>query len=224
MNGVSKVQNFVPSNLLAVADGRQLALSESKAYHPNEREIANRDHVETQFSEEVYGGNLWGTSERNELLPREMSISTVAVVDHLHRAAEHESGISERHVTTEPPQVNTSRVFAKRQEPAAGLNIESSKEPTINENKGNKEPRPIVENHQVQVAVPIRKSPRFAAPTVQEIESGIVLNVLEFIGSWAKVELAPDGVTGFVRREFLIAINNTDSEATPGSIDSEGGL
>lgn len=104
------------------------------------------------------------------------------------------------------------------------MDIESSKEPTINENKGDKEPRPIVEHHQVQVAVPIRKSPRFAAPTVQEIESGIVLNVLEFIGSWAKVELAPDGVTGFVRREFLIAINNTDSEATPGSIDSEGGL
>jgi hypothetical protein len=162
------------------------------------------------------------TSERNELLPREMSISTVAVVDHLHKVAEQESGISGGRVTTEPPQVNTSRVFAKRQEPATGLNIESSKEATINEKKGDKEPRPIVEHYQVQAAVPIRKSPRFAAPAVQEIESGIVLNVLEFIGSWAKVELARGGVTGFVRREFLIAINNTDSEVTPGSIDSEG--
>jgi hypothetical protein len=224
LNGVSKVQNFVPSNMLAVADGGQLAISGSKAYHPNETEIANRDHGETQFREEVYGGNLRETSGRSELLPREMSMGTVAVVDHLHRAVEQESGISERHVTTEPPRINTSRVFAKRQERAAGLNIESSKEPTINEHKGEKEPRPIVAHHQVQVAVPIRKSPRFAAPTVQEIESGIVLNVLESIGSWAKVELAPGGVTGFVRREFLIAINNTDSEATPGSIDSEGGL
>jgi hypothetical protein len=225
MNGVSKVQNFVPLNITTVADGGQSAVSESKAYHPNETEIANPDHGETQFPEEVFGGNLWGTSERSELLPREMSVSRVAVLDHLRRDAEQEAGMSGRHVTTERPQVNTSRVFTKRQDPAVALNMQSSKEPTINENKGDdKEPQSIVEHYQLQVAVPMRRSPRFAAPIVQEIEGGIVLNVLEFTGSWAKVELAPGGVTGFVRREFLIAINNTDSAATPGSIDSDGRL
>ncbi len=224
MNGVSKVENLVPSNMLTVTDALQLAVSESKAYHPNVTEIANQDRGQTQLPTEAYGRNfLWGTSERNELLPREISTSRVAVIDHLHEFTEQESRISGRHVTNEPPQVNASSVLAKRQEPAAVLNIESSKELTINENEGDKKPRPILEHYQVRWAIPIRKSPRFAAATVQEIDSGILLNVLEFIGSWAKVELAPTGVTGFVRREFLIAINNTDSEVTPGSIYSGGG-
>jgi len=50
---------------------------------------------------------------------------------------------------------------------------------------------------------------------------GTLLNVLEFIGSWAKVELASARVTGFVRREFLIAINNADSDVTHNSLSGE---
>jgi hypothetical protein len=201
MNGVSKVENLVPANMLTVTDAMQLAVSESNAYHPNVTEIANQDRGQTQLPTEAYNF-LRGTSERKELLLREISTSRVAVIDHLHEFTEQESRISGRHVTNKPPQVNASSVFAKRQEPAAV------------ENKGDKKPQPILKQYQVRRAIPIRKSPRFAAATVQEVESGILLNVLEFIGSWAKVELASTGATGFVRREFLIAINNTDSNVT----------
>jgi len=213
MNGVSKVENLVSANMLTVTDAMQLVVSESNAYHPNVTKIANQDLGQTQLPTAA-SDFLRGTSERAELLPREISTSRIAVIDHLHEFTAQESRISGRHVTNEPPQVNASSVFAKRQEPAAVLNIESSKELTINENKGDKKPQPILEHYQVRRAIPLRKSPRFAAAAVQEIESGILLNVLEFIGSWAKVELAPTGATGFVRREFLIAINNTDSDVT----------
>ena len=68
--------------------------------------------------------------------------------------------------------------------------------------------------YQSRWAIPIREFPRFAAATVQRIDRGVSLNVLEFHGSWAKVRLAPAGATGFIRREFLISAKEAESKVT----------
>jgi hypothetical protein len=56
---------------------------------------------------------------------------------------------------------------------------------------------------------------------VQKIDTGTSLNVLEFIGSWAKVELGPAGITGFVRREFLVSVKKNESNVTHSSPSGE---
>jgi len=55
-------------------------------------------------------------------------------------------------------------------------------------------------------SVSLRRSARFAAPIVREIEGGILVNVLELHGSWARVRIADESISGFVRREFLMPV------------------
>jgi len=51
--------------------------------------------------------------------------------------------------------------------------------------------------------VAIRESASFAAAPVQKIERGTAVNLVELQGSWAKVSIGEEGITGFVRKEFL---------------------
>jgi hypothetical protein len=75
--------------------------------------------------------------------------------------------------------------------------------------------------YQSRWAIPIRKSTSFGAAIVQEIDSGISLSVLEFVGSWAKVEFGPASMTGFVRREFLTSVKKNESNVTDNSPSGE---
>ena len=105
---------------------------------------------------------------------------------------------------------NTSDGFAERQKGGKGLNLKNSKKPAAEADNGKKSPIKVLATYQSSRAVPIRKSPRFAASTVRDIDSGISLNVLGFVGSWATVEIEPAGTTGFVRREFLIPVKENE--------------
>jgi len=77
-----------------------------------------------------------------------------------------------------------------------------------------KTPRKSLGYYRSRRAIPIRTLPRFAAPAIREIDSGVALDVLEFVDSWAHVELKSAGVTGFVRREFLAPIDEHKSNIT----------
>jgi hypothetical protein len=44
---------------------------------------------------------------------------------------------------------------------------------------------------------------------------------LEFVGSWAKVEVGPAGMTGFVRREFLTSVKKNESNVADKSPSGE---
>lgn len=78
-------------------------------------------------------------------------------------------------------------------------------------------PRKILGYYRSRQAIPIRTLPRFAATTVREIDSGVALDVVAFIDSWAEVELKSGGIRGFVRREFLIPLGENRSLVTPSS-------
>jgi len=78
-------------------------------------------------------------------------------------------------------------------------------------------PRKILGYYRTRQAIPIRTSPRFAAATVREIDRGAALEVLAFIDSWAEVELNSTGITGFVRKEFLIPTGEHNSLVTRSS-------
>jgi hypothetical protein len=84
-------------------------------------------------------------------------------------------------------------------------------EPTDIENNRNKSPRMILGHYRSRQAIPIRTAPQFAAPTVREMDSGVPLNVLAYVDSWAEVELNSSGITGFVRKEFLIPVGEDKS-------------
>jgi len=89
-------------------------------------------------------------------------------------------------------------------------------------NIGTRASRETPGRYQSRWAIPIREFPRFAAATVQRIDRGVSLNVLEFHGSWAKVRLAPAGATGFIRREFLISAKEAESKVTRTSPSMKG--
>ena len=146
--------------------------------------------------------------ESSQLLPTE----------HLQDSTEQKLALSGTDAT---PQVDASKFFAKRRQPRAVLKIKSSRGLAANENNGDKTPREILGYYQSRWAIPIRKSTSFGAAIVQEIDSGISLSVLEFVGSWAKVEVGPAGMTGFVRREFLTSVKKNESNVTDNSPSGE---
>src|SRR5918996_922418 len=147
-------------------------------------------------------------SESSQLLPNE----------HLQDSTEQKLALSGTDAT---PQVDASKSFAKRRQPRAVLKIESSRGLAANENNGDKTPREILGYYQSRWAIPIRKSTSFGAAIVQEIDSGISLSVLEFVGSWVKVEFGPASMTGFVRREFLTSVKKNESNVTDNSPSGE---
>jgi hypothetical protein len=138
--------------------------------------------------------------------------------EHLQDSTEQKLALSGTDAT---PQVDASKFFAKRRQPRAVLKIKSSRGLAANENNGDKTPREILGYYQSRWAIPIRKSTSFGAAIVQEIDSGISLSVLEFVGSWAKVEVGPAGMTGFVRREFLTSVKKNESNVTDNSPSGE---
>lgn len=68
-------------------------------------------------------------------------------------------------------------------------------------------PKKIMARYQSKQVIPIRKSARFGAPTIEKIAKGTPVDVLRVNNSWAEVTLKNhlnDNITGFVRVEFLV--------------------
>jgi len=173
-----------------------------KTYNLNKSRTAHDDGQLTPWSTKAGDENLFRVNhETGELSPAE----------HLKYVKEQKAALSRTDSAKVTPHPNATDVYAGRQQPGKILNIDSPRELAANENNGNKTPGKILGYYQSGRAIPIRNWPRFAAPTVQDIDRGILLNVLEFVGSWAKVELKPAGITGFVRREFLIPVKENKS-------------
>ena len=189
-----------------------VSVLDAKAYNLSKSGTSDEDGRLTPWSMKSGEGNFPRvTYETRELLPTERLKHFTGLKPAL-------SGTDSQKVT---PQLNASDAFAERQQAGKILNIESPREPAANKNKGNKTPKKILGTYQSGRAIPIRKWPRFAALTVQDIDSGIKLNVLETVGSWAKVELKPAGTTGFVRREFLIPVKKNESNVVQSSSSLE---
>ena len=208
----SNVAILVPSNILNSIDVSHPTISAlgAKAYNPNNSTTADEDGRQIPLPAEADERNIFRvTSEPTE------------PTEHLQDLTEQKLTLSGPDVAKATSQVNASKLFAERQQPKAVLNIDRSRELAANENNGDKTPRESLGHYQSQRAIPIRKSTRFAAAIVQEIDTGTSLNVLEFIGSWAKVELGPAGITGFVRREFLVSVKKNESNVTHSSPSGE---
>ena len=208
----SNVAIPVPSNALNSTDVSHPTVSAlgAKAYNPNNSTTADKDGRQIPLPTEADERNIFRVTSE----PREPT-------EHLQDLPQQKLTLSGPDVAKATSQVDASKLFAKRQQPKAVLNIESSRELAANENNGDKTPRASLGYYQSQRAIPIRKSTSFAAAIVQEIETGISLNVLEFIGSWAKVELGPTGITGFVRREFLVSVKKNEPNVTHSSASGE---
>ncbi|MGH9856278.1 MAG: SH3 domain-containing protein [Acidobacteriota bacterium] len=215
----SDVAVLIPSTLLASTDASlpTFSVSAANTYYPAKAATTDEDVRQTRLSTAADERTFIRViSEPSEFLRTELSTTQGALKGHLQDYAEQEPTLSGADGAKATPQVDTSNAFAKRQQRRALLNIQSSGV-AANENNGNKDAREILGHYQSRRAIPIRKSPRFAAATVTDIDSGISLNVLEFVGSWAKVQLRSAGITGFVRKEFLIAIEKTGSNVTHSS-------
>jgi hypothetical protein len=95
---------------------------------------------------------------------------------------------------------------SKRQESASPRNIQGQKTPT-KETLASKPRKDILAQYQSKRTVSIRESASFAAGVVQEITRGTLVSVVEVRGSWAKIEVGEQGITGFIRKEFLMPVN-----------------
>jgi hypothetical protein len=206
----SNVTILVPSNILTSTDLSVSALG-AKAYNPNNSRTADEDGRQIPLLPEADERNFFRASQPRELSPTE----------HLQDSKEQKHTLSGPEVAKATSQANASKLFAERQQPKTVLNIGSSRELAANENNGDKTPRESLEYYQSQRAIPIRKSTSFASAIVHKIDTGTSLNVLEFIGSWAKVQLGPGGITGFVRREFLVSVKKNESNVTHSSPSGE---
>ena len=209
----SNVAILVPSNTLNSTDVSHPTISAlgTKAYNPNNSRTADEDGRQIPLLPEADERNFFQASEPRELLPTE----------HLQDSKDQKVTLSGPEVAKATSQVKAAKLFAERQQPKTVLNIGSSRELAANENNGDKTPRESLEYYQSQRAIPIRKSTSFASAIVQKIDTGTSLNVLEFIGSWAKVQLGPGGITGFVRREFLVSVKKNESNVTHSSPSGE---
>jgi len=148
------------------------------------------------WSVETGEGNLFRLAyETENLIPTE----------HVKQSTRLKPALSRADTAKATSRPNPSDRLAGRQKGRKVLTPKSPVEPAANESIGNISPIKVLATYKSGRAIPIRESPRFAARAVQDIDSGISLNVLEFVGSWAKVEIEP-GTTGFVRREFLIPV------------------
>jgi hypothetical protein len=95
---------------------------------------------------------------------------------------------------------------SKRQESGSPRNIQSQKTPA-KETLASKPRKDILAQYQSKRTVSIRESASFAAGVVQEITRGTLVSVVEVRGSWAKIEVGEQGITGFIRKEFLMPVN-----------------
>jgi hypothetical protein len=207
----SNVAILVPSNILppTYASHSKVSALGAKAYNSNNARPADEDGRQIPLPTEADERNFFQVnSESSHLLPTE----------HLQDSTEQKLALSGTDAT---PQVDASKFFAKRRQPRAVLKIESSRGLAANENNRDKTPSEILGYYQSRWAIPIRKSTSFGAAIVQEIDSGISLSVLEFVGSWAKVEFGPAGMTGFVRREFLTSVKKNESNVSDNSPSGE---
>jgi hypothetical protein len=207
----SNVAILVPSNILppTYASHSKVSALGAKAYNPNNSRPADEDGRQIPLPTEADERNFFQVnSESSQLLSTE----------HLQDSTEQKLALSGTDAT---PQVDASKFFAKRRQPRAVLKIKSSRGLAANENNSDKTPREILGYYQSRWAIPIRKSTSFGAAIVQEIDSGISLSVLEFVGSWAKVEFGPASMTGFVRREFLTSVKKNESNVTDNSPSGE---
>ena len=204
MHEGSNVAIRVPSKMVISTFALDSTVSalDAKTYNLKKSRTADEDGQLTLWFTKAGEENFFRVNhETGELLPTE----------HLKYVTGQKAALSGTDSAKVTPHPNASIVFAGRQQVGKILNIESPRELAANENNGNKAPRKILGYYQSRRAIPIRKWPRFAAPTVQDIDRGISLNVLEFVGSWAKVELKPAGIIGFVRGEFLIPVKENKS-------------
>jgi hypothetical protein len=210
----SNVPILVPSNLLTstYASHSTVSSSGAAAYNPNNSRPADEDDRQTSRPAEAEERNFSPViSETSQLLPTE----------HLQESTEKKPPLSGTDVAKAALQVNASKFVAKRQPSTAVLNVETSTEVAANENNRDKTPSEILGYYQSRRAIPIRKSTSFAAATVQEVDSGVSLGVLKFVGSWAKVEFGPARMTGFVRREFLTSVEKNESNVADNSPSGE---
>ncbi|MGH7797100.1 MAG: hypothetical protein ACREQ2_19735 [Candidatus Binatia bacterium] len=211
--GGSKGESPVSSNMLTSTDASHLTVSASGArtFYPNKPRTAGDDRRQTQSRREADERDFSRlASERSELLP--IQLTQDVLKSHLRAFGAQEftaTGIDRAKAT---PQFDASNALVKRQ--TAALKIDRSRATAGSKTIGSKALGKTLGPYQSRRAIPIRKFPRFAAATVQEIHRGVSLNVLEFNGSWAKVQLGPAGATGFIRREFLIAAKETESKVT----------
>jgi hypothetical protein len=184
----------------------------AKPYNPNTPRLADQDDRQSAaFTEAKEGNFLPVISETSQLLPQESLPPSTAK----------KPTLSGTDVVKTTRQVNASSSFAKRQEPGAGLNLERSKKLAADASNGLKRASKILGHYQSRWAIPIRKSASFGADIVQEIDSGISVSVLEYVGEWAKVEVGPARVTGFVRREFLTSVIENGSNVADNSPSGE---
>lgn len=151
------------------------------------------------------------TGEGKGLFGRSVETGESFPVEYSNHAEEKKAAPSGAEHSSIPPQRSETKTSAERSPISTTLNTASSKNAPVTVVTSRKPPRKILGQFQSRKPIPIRKEPRFAASTVQDIEGGTSLSVLEFAGSWAKVELEPGGLTGFVRREYLIQIDDTGS-------------
>jgi len=119
------------------------------------------------------------------------------------------------------PYRSASGEFAEGRQVKQPVPIKNAIELADIENNRHKTPRKILGYYRSSRAIPIRSAPQFAAPTVRELDSGVPLNVLAIIDSWAEVELDSAGITGFVRKEFLIPVGENKSHVARGSLSAK---
>ena len=198
MIGGNKRDSLVSSHPLISTDASHPAVSPSdeKTLYPN----ADKDLRLTKLRREADERKVSRVAFKpSELMPTQLRQDVLK--SHLRAFGEQEFTTSEIDQAKATPQFDASNSLVKRSR-AARKNIGNR---GLGETQG---------RYQSRRAIPIRKFPRFAAATVQEIDRGVLLNVLEFNGSWAKVQLGPAGATGFIRREFLISAKEADSKVT----------
>jgi hypothetical protein len=58
----------------------------------------------------------------------------------------------------------------------------------------------------IRVDIPLREEPRFGATSVEMIEKGSIVGVLDSHGNWLKVRTEADSSVGYVRKEFAVEL------------------
>jgi hypothetical protein len=107
---------------------------------------------------------------------------------------------------TYPMTYSERRTVPKRRDVGSTPTIHKKKI-AAKETGASKTRKQTLAQYQSKRTVPIRESASFAAAVVQEIARGTLVSVVEVRGSWAKIEVGDPGVSGFIRKEFLMPVN-----------------
>jgi hypothetical protein len=205
----SNVAILLPSKMVTPTYASRSTVSPlgAEAYNPINLTPADEDPRQIPLPPQAEERNLSPLiSEPSQSSPNEQ----------LQESTEKKLTLAGTDVAKTTPQINATKSFAQRKQ------TQTSRELAANENSGDKAPSEVLGYYQSRWALPIRKSTSFASAIVQEIDSGISLSVLEFVGSWAKVEFGSAGKTGFVRREFLTSVKRNESNVADNSPSGEG--